>query len=94
MIKDNGDSLPSGDEIGDKEFGEATGAGAGSPSHVVIQVECEDRDGLPEADAKCGCKEAFSKTKQRMISATPCLQLIGAVGTVAGGLYEAILSCL
>ena len=94
MIKDNGDSLPSGDEVGDKELGEATGDGAGKPSHVVIQVECEDGNGSPEADAKCGCKEAFSKVKQRMISATPCLQLIGAVGTVAGGLYEVILSCI
>ena len=94
MIKDNGDSPPSGDEIGDKEFHEATGDGAGSPNHVVIQVKCEDGDGPPEADAKCECKEAFSRIKQRMISATPCLQLIGAVGTVVGGLYEAILGCL
>ena len=93
MIKDNGGSLPSGDGVGDKEFNEASGGGAESPSHVVIQVEQEDGDGPPEADTKCGCKEAYSKIKKRMISATPCLQLIGAVGTVVGGLYEAILGC-
>ena len=94
MIKDKGDSLHNGDETGDKATDEIMGDGATSPSHVVIQVECEDGNIPSEAGDESGCKELFNRIKKRMISATPCFQLIGAVGTVVGALYEAILGCL
>lgn len=94
MTRDNGDSLPSIDEIGDKGIVKVTGGGEATPKEVVIQMDDEDEDRAPVACGGNGCKETFSKIKKRMISATPCLQLIGAVGTVVGGIYEAILACL